>query len=183
MFPVNLFLIPRCVKRFGLHRLIGSGSLVNILVHACLAAWAGTLDVEVDGSVVPLLLGISISLVALLFTQNPNLARCKLIADTYAKDARGAITGVSRNFFALGQAVSPMLSGVLFNLNPLAPYAAACAFLLANISIFVALGVPLTRDPAVRSIVISPPLEDPVASTRTPEAAACTTSRAQVAPA
>jgi MFS family permease len=114
-----------------------------------------------------------------MFTQNPNLARCKLIADTHAKDARGAVTGVSRNFFALGQAISPMLSGVLFTLNPLAPYAATCVFLVANICIFFAFGVPLTRDPAVRAIVISTPLEGPAVST--PAAAACTAARAQVA--
>ena len=79
--------------------------------------------------------------------QNPNMGRAKMIADKYATNARGAVTGLGRNCFAIGQAIAPIISGVLYNVDPSVPYALTAFLIGCNLALFVVTGVPLFHDP------------------------------------
>ena len=74
----------------------------------------------------------------------------------YAKDARGALTSISRNCFALGQAAAPVLSGLLFTVKPLLPYALLALLVLCNVALSVVAGVPLFSDPPA-TVAVDPP--------------------------
>ena len=158
MLPVSLFVIPYTARRVGMHVIISTATIFETAVFALLAALTSTLEKgqgpDDIGSTIAFLAGFLLAAISLFFIQNLNLARCKLIADSYARDARGAVTSASRNCFALGQTVAPAVSGVLFTASMWAPYALVCILLLATLLLFVVAGVPLFRDP--------PPVTAPV---------------------
>lgn len=148
MLPVNNFLLPRLAARFGLHRLITVATVSAVACSAGLAGWSSQL--RVDGApkhVAPLLVLFCPSLICLMFQQNPNQARGKYIADRYATNARGAVTSISRNFFALGQALAPIVSGAVYNVNPFWPYVIQGSLIACNLLLFIVTGVPLWNDP------------------------------------
>jgi hypothetical protein len=88
------------------------------------------------------------------------------IADKYAKNARGVVTGASRNAFALGQAVSPVVSGALYNVDPCLPYAVGSVLIACNVVFFALSGVPFFHDDtqetaAATSVKQAPPGSTP----------------------
>ena len=64
---------------------------------------------------------------------NANQARAKIIATKYAKNATGAVTGVSRTCFAVGQAVGPFVSGLIWSWSISGPYLVLAAIQLSQI--------------------------------------------------
>lgn len=66
------------------------------------------------------LLGVQIA--ALMTQMTPNQARARDIANGYAVNAVGAVTGVGRVFFALGQGVAPIALAGLYEWHPTAAY-------------------------------------------------------------
>ena len=87
------------------------------------------------------------TLLCFMFCQNMNLSRTKVIADQYAENARGAVTSVGRNFFAVGQAIAPIVSGVLYTVDVLLPYAALSLVSLGVAVLFLLTRTPLFHDP------------------------------------
>jgi hypothetical protein len=68
-----------------------------------------------------------------LTQHNANQARAKMIATKYAKNATGAVTGVSRTCFSLGQATGPLVSGLIWNWSVSGPYLLLAAVHLSQI--------------------------------------------------
>ena len=72
-----------------------------------------------------------------LTQHNANQARAKMIATKYAKNATGAVTGVSRTCFSLGQATGPLVSGLIWNWSVSGPYLLLAAVHLSQILVMV----------------------------------------------
>lgn len=166
MMPIN-FIAPRVVARFGLHRPINVGSIVSCLSFSALAVWASHLSADEDegsgsagegsaSNVCILLTLFATCFISMIFQQNPNQARGKYIADKYAKNARGVVTSASRNFFAIGQAIAPIISGFAYTINPGAPYTVIAFLLACNTGLFAITGVPLWHDPSPEAAAAEP---------------------------
>lgn len=143
MLPLTL-LMPRATARHGLHCVINGGAFWSLAASTALALPA------VHGEhVAPLLVGYVSCLIGLIAQMVPNQARGKIIAERYAKNATGAVTAVGRNFFALGQALSPIVSAALLQVHPSAPYALLGALQLGALVLYAATGTPLFHDPPI----------------------------------
>ena len=70
-----------------------------------------------------------------------------MIATKYAKNATGAVTGVSRTCFSLGQATGPLVSGLIWNWSVSGPYMLLAAVQLSQIVCMLVTRTPLWRDP------------------------------------
>ena len=107
----TVFLLPRLTRRtrFGLHACITSGCVANVVLCALLSIPA----LHTRSLVV--ILGLGLAMFFTFMQHNANQALAKLIAAKYAKNATGAVTGVSRTCFALGQAIGPLVSGLIWS--------------------------------------------------------------------
>ena len=105
----TVFLLPRLTRRFGLHACITSGCLANVTLCALLSIPA------LHNRSLVVILGLGLGMFVTFMQHNSNQARAKLIAAKYAKNATGAVTGVSRTCFALGQAIGPLVSGLIWS--------------------------------------------------------------------
>ena len=70
-----------------------------------------------------------------------------MIAAKYAKNATGAVTGVSRTCFSLGQAIGPLVSGLIWNWSVSGPYLLLAVVQLSQIVCMVVTRTPLWFDP------------------------------------
>ena len=70
-----------------------------------------------------------------------------MIATKYAKNATGAVTGVSRTCFSLGQAIGPLVSGLILDWSVSGPYMLLAAVQLSQIVCMLVTRTPLWRDP------------------------------------
>ena len=70
-----------------------------------------------------------------------------MIAAKYAKNATGAVTGVSRTCFSLGQATGPLVSGLIWNWSVSGPYLLLAAVQLSQIVCMMVTRTPLWFDP------------------------------------
>ena len=59
-------------------------------------------------------------IICVVTVQVPNQMRIKMIADQYAPEQMGRITGASRVCFAAGQTLSPVMCAVLYTVHPVA---------------------------------------------------------------
>ena len=137
----TVFLLPHLTRRFGLHACITSGCLANVMLCALLAI------PEVCGRSVALIFGLGLGMFSTLTQHNANSARAKMIATKYAKNATGAVTGVSRTCFSLGQAIGPLVSGLIWDWSVSGPYLLLAAVQLSQIVCMMVTRNPLWRDP------------------------------------
>ena len=96
---------------------------------------------------VTLIVGLGLGMFFTLTQHNANLARAKMIATKYAKNATGAVTGVSRTCFSLGQAIGPLVSGLIWGWSVSGPYLLLAAVQLSQIVCMMVTRNPLWRDP------------------------------------
>jgi|TARA_B110001469_G_scaffold124571_1_gene138471 MFS family permease len=123
----TVFLLPHLTRRFGLHACITSGCLANVLL-------CGVLSLpDLHSHSVVLILGLGLAMFFTFTQHNANQARAKMIAAKYAKNATGAVTGVSRTCFALGQAIGPLVSGLIWNWSVSGPFFVLAAIQLSQI--------------------------------------------------
>ena len=109
---VMYYVIPPLIARFGVHALITYGSVCTMLTLGAFAVPA----VHTSPAGV---MAVTVSLVLCVVTvQVPNQMRIKLIADAFAPEAMGKITGASRVCFAVGQTASPAVCAVLYTIHP-----------------------------------------------------------------
>ena len=141
---VMYYVIPPLIKHCGVHALITYSSACTMLTLAVFALPA----VHTSPAGV---MAVTVSLVLCVVTvQIPNQMRIKMIADAFAPDDMGKITGASRVCFAVGQTSSPVVCAVLYVIHPsfaigsmfLAVTTVPIAFYLCGQSFFV--------DPAVQ---------------------------------
>jgi MFS family permease len=109
---VQYYFIPPLIQKFGVHALITYSSLATM----------GTLGAFAVPAVHNSPAGIMIITVCLILcvvtVQVPNQMRIKIIADQYAPEEMGRITGASRVCFAVGQTASPVCCAVLYTIHP-----------------------------------------------------------------
>jgi hypothetical protein len=109
---VMYYVIPPLIKRVGVHALITYSSMGTMLTLGAFAVPA------VHTSPAGVML-VTVCLVLCVVTvQVPNQMRIKLIADAFAPQAMGKITGASRVCFAVGQTLSPIVVAVLYTIHP-----------------------------------------------------------------
>ena len=109
---VMYYVIPPLIARFGVHALITYGSVCTMLTLGAFAVPA----VHTSPAGV---MAVTVSLVlARRDLAGPNQMRIKLIADAFAPEAMGKITGASRVCFAVGQTASPAVCAVLYTIHP-----------------------------------------------------------------
>ena len=157
----TVFLLPHTTRRFGLHACITAGCLANVVLCALLAgkflAPSGP-EEEASGEreeertdmcdrSVALIFGLGLGMFFTLTQHNANQARAKMIATKYAKNATGAVTGVSRTCFSLGQAIGPLVSGLIWGWSVSGPYLLLAAVQLSQIVCMMVTRNPLWRDP------------------------------------
>ena len=109
---VMYYVIPPLIARFGVHALITYSSIGTMITLGAFAVPA------VHTSPAGVML-VTVCLVLCVVTvQVPNQMRIKLIADAFAPEAMGKITGASRVCFAVGQTLSPIVVAVLYTIHP-----------------------------------------------------------------
>ena len=123
----TVILLPHLTRRFGLHACITTGCLANVLLCALLSI------PDLHSRSVVLILGLSFAMFFTFTQHNANQARAKMIAAKYAKNATGAVTGVSRTCFALGQAIGPLVSGLIWSWSVSGPFLVLAAIQLSQI--------------------------------------------------
>ena len=127
----TVFLLPHLTRRFGmrfgLHACITAGCLANVLLCALLSL------PDLHSRSVVLILGLGLAMFFTFTQHNANQARAKMIAAKYAKNATGAVTGVSRTCFALGQAIGPLVSGLIWSWSISGPFLVLAAIQLSQI--------------------------------------------------
>ena len=127
----TVFLLPHLTRRFGmrfgLHACITAGCLANVLLCALLSL------PDLHSRPVVLILDLGLGMFFTFTQQNANLARAKTIAAKYAKNATGAVTGISRTCFALGQAIGPLVSGLIWSWSISSPFLVLAAIQLSQI--------------------------------------------------
>lgn len=157
----TVFLLPHLTRRFGLHACITAGCLGNVVLCALLAGTffsssgpeeEASVEREgerndVSGRSVALIVGLGLGMFFTLTQHNANSARAKMIAAKYAKNATGAVTGVSRTYFSLGQAIGPLASGLILDWSVSGPYLLLAAVQLSQIVCMVVTRTPLWFDP------------------------------------
>ena len=108
---VMYYVIPPLIARFGVHALITYSSIGTMITLGAFAVPA------VHTSPAGVML-VTVCLVLCVVTvQVPNQMRIKLIADAFAPEAMGKITGASRVCFAVGQTLSPIVVAVLYTIH------------------------------------------------------------------
>jgi len=158
LLPINMFGLPVAVKHFAVHRIITMSGIAMCIMYALLAIWASTLSKSEGsegklGKQMPLFVGHSLLFVTIVFMQAVNLSRSNLIASKYAPEARGAITSAGRTCFAIGQALGPIVSGILFTQGAVLPYLAGLLLAVLNLSMFLLTGTPVCHDPSMEPVV------------------------------
>ena len=123
----TVFLLPLLTRRFGLHACITAGCLANVLLCALLS-----LPVLHNRSIV-LIFDLGLGMFFTFTQHNANIARAKLIAAKYAKNATGAVAGVSRTCYALGQSIGPLVSGLIWSWSVSGPFLVLGAIQLSQI--------------------------------------------------
>ena len=140
----TVFLLPHLTRRFGLHACITAGCLGNVVLCAVLA---GTFFSPSGPEEEALIVGLGLGMFFTLTQHNANSARAKMIATKFAKNATGAVTGVSRTYFSLGQAIGPLASGLILGWSVSGPYLLLAAIQLSQIVCMVITRTPLWFDP------------------------------------
>ena len=123
----TVFLLPHLTRRFGLHACITAGCLANVLLCALLSLS------DLHSRSVVLMFDLGLGMFFTFTQHNANLARAKIIAAKYAKNATGAVAGVSRTCFALGQAIGPLVSGLLWSWSISSPFLVLAAIQLSQV--------------------------------------------------
>ena len=123
----TVFLLPHLTRRFGLHACITTGCLANVMLCALLSI------PDLHSRSVVVILGLGLAMFFTFTQHNANQARAKMIAAKYAKNATGAVTGVSRTCFALGQAIGPLVSGLIWSWSVSGPFLVLAAIQLSQI--------------------------------------------------
>jgi len=141
----TVFLLPHLTRRFGLHACITAGCLANVVLCALLSL------PDVHSHSEALILGLGLSQFITMTQFNANQARAKIIATKYAKNATGAVTGVSRTCFAVGQAMGPFVSGLIWSWSISGPYLVLAAIQLSQIVLMMVTRTPLWRDPVAQT--------------------------------
>ena len=123
----TVFLLPHLTRRFGLHACITAGCLANVLLCALLSLS------DLHSRSVVLMFDLGLGMFFTFTQHNANLARAKIIAAKYAKNATGAVAGVSRTCFALGQAIGPLVSGLIWSWSISSPFLVLAAIQLSQV--------------------------------------------------
>lgn len=149
-----LFAVPASVARLGYERTIGVG--VALMLPACaLLAITPVARASVWVSIV-LFQG---AIIALSFQQNANQAISRVIGERFTVNGTGAVVGAGRTCWAAGQAVGPVVSLALYQaLGHWAPWALLGLLQLANVLLYLILGVPLWSKP--RPELAAPPTHE-----------------------
>ena len=147
--PVILFGVQLCigrlVTRFGHNAVISAGGLVQALVLGL--------------SLLPVMqqhFGAFLTLAAfqcigILSQMLPNQTLARTIANAYATNAVGAVTGMGRVCFALGQGTSPVIGASLYVIHPSAAYAYWLALQIGQFAIRLVSRQPFLHDPPLGS--------------------------------
>ena len=123
----TVFLLPHLTRRFGLQSCITAGCLANVLLCALLSL------PDLHSRSVVLIFDLGLGMFFSFTQHSANIARAKLIAAKYAKNATGAVTGVSRTCYALGQSIGPLVSGLIWSWSVSGPFLVLAAIQLSQI--------------------------------------------------
>lgn len=130
------YAVPALVGRLGIERVIALALIGLCAPSAVLASPARTHSGLVLCAIV------LFHFVAFTALQLPATGRARVIASRYTQNGTGAITGVGRTFFALGQALSPAASLALYALvSPAAPWLVNLALIATLAAMHIATGV------------------------------------------
>jgi MFS family permease len=150
--PVMLFvlqvLITRWVKAVGYNFVITVGALISIPFTAALCVPATLTSL-------PAVFVLSAAqCCAMLCQMLPNQSKAKAIATAYATNAVGAVTGLGRVCFALGQGTAPIISSSLYTLSPAYSYGYWLVLQCVQLCINLASRQPLFHDPPIGRDVV-----------------------------
>jgi MFS family permease len=143
--PVILFTVQVCisraVKRFGFNLLITSGALLNLV---CVSS---SMAPAVQDSLAGLLTVTVVACCCMVTQMLPNQSKAKAIATAYATNAVGAVTGMGRVFFALGQGTAPIIAGSLYTIGARYAYGYWIFLQAAQLVVMIVSRQPLFHDP------------------------------------
>lgn len=135
------YVIPPTVRTLGVHTLITCASFGSC---AILAVFALPAVHESPAGIMSMTFLLIICVVAV---QVPNQMRIKIIADTYAPQHMGSITGASRVCFAGGQTAAPIVCAVLYVKSPVLAMGSMLLVMIMIPVVFMLAGQKLFSDP------------------------------------
>ena len=135
--------IERSVKYVGVNFLITIGCFAQMLL---LGVGIEPNIGRTSSLITFLLLGVA-RCSFIMVQMMPNQGKAKTIANAYATNAVGVITGIGRIFFAFGQGTAPIVMGALYTLHPSASYAYWCGLQVVQIAASLISRQPLFHDP------------------------------------
>jgi len=128
--------------RFGFNAIITTGILLGItfVSIAALPVIHNTL-----GTFLPCMVFFFAQIILQML---PNQSKPRVIAEGFATNATGAVTGAGRVCFALGQGVAPIVSALAYELHKSAAFLVWVGVLVIELVIIIISGQPLFRDVA-----------------------------------
>ena len=136
------YLIPPWVRVMGVHAGVTCSS-VGTMFTLALFALPPVHETPAGIMCVTFLL-----IICVVTVQVPNQMRIKMIADRYAPEQMGRITGASRVCFAVGQTISPVTCAVLYTVHPSLAIASMFVAVAGVPVVFAATGQTFFRDPS-----------------------------------
>lgn len=136
------YLIPPWVRVMGVHAGVTCSSVGTMFTLALFAL------PPVHESPAGIMCVTFLLIICVVTVQVPNQMRIKMIADQYAPEQMGRITGASRVCFAAGQTLSPVMCAVLYTVHPSLAIASMFLAVAGVPAVFAATGQTFFRDPS-----------------------------------
>jgi len=134
------FAVRRVVARIGTNATISIGTLMAMVSIGALAV------PQVHENLIAMLCATVFAVTSCILIMLPNQANARLIANAYATNAVGAVTGMGRTCFALGQGVSPVAFAALYNWHPSGAFVGWWCMHAAQLGLRLYLQQPLWHD-------------------------------------
>ena len=131
--------------RFGAAR-VGSNAIISTGMFMQLLTIAAAAVPAVHRNLVALVACVFFSFCNLVMQMLPNQSKPRQIADGYATNATGQVTGAGRVCFAVGQGAAPIVSALAYDAHPSLAYIAWGSVELLQLVVILASREPLFHD-------------------------------------
>ena len=143
-------LVGCAAKRYGANALITTSAIAQTICVGVTAIPAA------HQTLAPYLVLLTTQVVFITGQMVPNQSRAREIAAAYATNATGAVTGLGRVCYALGQGICPIVAAVLYTWHP-----SACYCLWAGLQIMQLLVLLASRQSPFRDAPLGEPASVP----------------------